>query len=515
MPEGVGSGDAFFDGRGRMYWGKDGKIQVAHVPVLPPRSSTEVDYDTITEDVDEGPATNVTFSGTAAGFGARLTVVGGSGGATSPVRPSTFSGSIEDQVGTTPFLASGDRGFHLGKLTTLDLRGSGAQASAQAVAPDDVTGNDDRTVRGLDLHREAVRDARFLSEQASQDPDTTEGHLEPLEGLPDGARQPLAGTSWPWAPTFCIDGGGQPQRDAQEAGSSAARVSCDLDALQADASSSSAAVASGGVSIGEASITSSARRVPGQVVLESHASSRDIAIVAEGAGSLRIGEVALDVVTIAGGRPGTARVEYTRTIGAVEIRDAQGKLVYGCGTTCDVHVVAARVNETLGGDVKMQVPEPEVIRTERGAFAGFHKAFDRYISDLVMNNDTSQAMPAIQLELFHDFADKSRTYVQLAAIDSASLYGITSGADSPGPVPAPGPPLERIDPVVDTTPVVDLEPAPLPAGPPAQGFLPAIVRQAMFLVRSPGEALSMFLILSLIAGFAALSMRRRALGGVL
>jgi hypothetical protein len=517
LPEGIEVSDAVFDGQGRMYWSTDGEIVVARIPALPPRFSSEIDYDSITQDIDEGPGTVVTFSGTSAGFGARVSIVGGSGGASSPVRPSTFSSSIEDQVGTTPFLGSGDRGFHLGRLSTMDLRESGAQASAQALAPDDITANDDRTVRGLDLHREATRDARFVAEQLDQDPDAAASQMQPIEGLPDGVRAPLATTSWPWAPTFCIDGSGEPDQGSAAAGSSSAAVSCNLDAGQADASSRATAVKAEGVSIGEAAITSSARRVPGQVAIESHAWSRNIDIAVGGAGSLRIGEVSLDVVTIAGGRPGTARVEFTRTIEGVEIRDAQGAPVYACATTCDATVVAAHVNETLGGDMKMQVPGPDIVRTDGGAYAGFHKAFDRYISDLVMNNDTSQAMPAIQIEVFHDFADKSRTYIQLAAIDSSSLYGITSGGVAQGPAPGPvtGPPDGPVvDPPFEFPPTGDIEPAPAPAAP-NPGIIPRIVQQAMFLTRSPGEAASMLLVLGLIAGFVALSARRRALGGVL
>lgn len=517
IPDGVWPTDAHFDAFGRMYWaGALGKIMVAKVPSLPRRFSTVTDYDSITHDIDEGPTTSVTFAGSSTGFGARVTMVGGSGGATAPVRPATFSRGIENRVGTTPGLASGDRGFSLGHLSRLDLRDTGAEAGAQAVALDDVTSNDDRTVRGLDLQQEAARNARFVAEAMDQDPDGGSGVLEAVDAVPEQGRRPLAATSWPWAPAFCIQGVGEPtpDPDAQRTGSSSTIVRCDLGAGQAEASSGAAAVAADGVTIGEGAITSISRRLPGRISVESHASASGIEVAINGVGSLRIGKVALDVLTTAGGRPGTARVWESRRIEGVEVRDPQGQVMYACGATCDVHVVAAMINENLGGDMRMIVPEPEIITTPRGAYAGFRESYDRYISDLVMNNDASQAMPALQLEIYHDFSDKSRTIVQFAAVDSSSLYGISANpavARDPKLLPKDPPP----DPGIGGGPEPQGNPGSSFAQDPSDGLVTTLVRQALFLVRSPGQAVSMFLTLSLLVGFVVLSSRRRALGAIL
>lgn len=522
LPAVASAGDAFFDGHGRMFWNDGGGHVVwGRVPPLPPRFSSEVDYDSITQDVDEGPDTQVTFAGSSAGFGARMSIVGGSTGLTAPFRPSTFSRGIENKVGTTPFLSGGDRGFELGQVSSLDVRETGAQAAAQAVTLDDNSSNDERTIRGLDLHAEAARDARFAAGVLNRDPEEASRATEPLAEVPDAIRKPLGETSWPWEEAFCIDGGGAPQEsqepkatDPQASGHSAAVVTCSLAGERAHAFSRASTMSSGPVSIGEALISSDASRLPGRSVVESHAVVRDVDISLDGAGSLRFARVTNDVVTVAGGRPGTAQVEETRAVQGVELRDAEGKILYECGTTCDVNVVAAMVNQNLGGDMRMTVPVPEIIETPGGAFAGFRERSDRYVNDLVMNNDASRAMPAIEIELFHEYSDKSRTVIQLAAIDSSSLYGITLNeqAVAPGPPIQPGPdpgPTKALG-----TPPGGQASVGEPVRPPV-GVVPTLVQQALFLVRSPGQALSMLLVVSLLLGFGALSRRRRALGGIL
>lgn len=531
LPDGIHTSgeNMFFDGHGRVFWHSSDRLISARVPPVPATPVEVPPGDEITADVPEGPHTYTTYAGGTSGFGARAMMIGGVSGAGSGIWPPLLTEiNIEGTVGTAPVMGPGDRGVRLGRLAA-DVRGSGVQVETQALAPDDRTADDERTARNLDLYSETARARRSLAERTDQDPETFGALLEELSTLPEQVHRPLGQTAWPWPKAFCLDAGGEPSAEDPPSPGGRASVRCDLEQGQGRARAEGPGIRLGDlVSIADAGIVSSIQRQPGRVLTTTSAWSRGVQVNLEGTGTLRIGEVSLNVMTESGGRTGTAKINWSRSVGGVEVRDQSGKLLYGCEVCVD-STVAGHVNELLGTDVRFTVGEPEVIQTPKGAYARFHEPFDQYVNDLVMNNDPSEAFPALQLEIYHDVRDKSRTLIQLAAIDASTLYGITSDESrgvAPGnesSVPCPGCAAG----VPSSMSVPSLSSFPDPVDPPAGGgggvtpmpwiaTLPVkIVEQALFLARSPAEAASMILVLSLAAGFVALSIRRRALGGVL
>jgi hypothetical protein len=449
-------------------------------------ADTSPNYDDLTADLPEGPDTISTFAGSAKGFGARAFLVGGVGGLTAPTRPGLVGDIYDSLVGDV--VAPADRGLWAGRVSSIDVRNVGATAEAQAVILDDVT-NDQR--------RSAQRDAANA-------------------GAPDAAASTL---DWPWPAAFCLDSDEQPATDSSPNPSGRAEVSCDLKA-QTVSASAAGGIQSGDVSVGAAAFTgSSARRVGDGVEVDSVATAHGIEIKAPGTGTLRIGDVRQHVRTRAAGRPGTASVRWEPSIEGVQVMDASGETVFACREDCDPHEVAAQVNEVFSHVMRMRIPDSERIATPRGAFAAFREKMPEYVNDLVMNDDASRAVPAVHLEIYNDWDTKSRLVLQLAAVESSAIYGISATASASGPDEAPGP----IDPSLPVPPgigaveppsfpgvQVPAVPAPVVAIPPAS-IIQRVLRTALFAARSPRDALSIGLILSLFGAAVALGARRGSL----
>lgn len=455
-------------------------------PLTPP--DTSPDYDALTSDVPEGTDTMSTFAGAAKGFGARAFLVGGTGGLTSPARSADLTASTYARV-IGDAIAPADRGLWAARVSSIDLRNVGGTADAQAVVLDDVT-NDQR--------RSAQRDGANA-------------------GVPDTAVSKL---DWPWPAAFCLDSGEQPATESPPSPSGQARVACDLKGQTVSASVQAGAVHSGGISIGAAGFTgSSVRRAGAGVEVDSVATAHGIEIEVPGTGTLRIGDVRQRVNTQAGGRPGTARVRWEPSIEGVHVLDASGRTVFACAENCDPREVASHVNEVFSLVMRMRIPDSERIATPRGAFAAFRETTPNYVNDLVMNNDASRAVPAVQLEIYNDWADKSRLVLQLAAVESSAIYGISSTMAAAGTGEAPGPigqpPVALPQPGVVEPPSypgsqIPAFPASSVAVPPSS-VVQRVLRTALFAVRSPRDALSMALILMLFGGALALGARRGSL----
>jgi hypothetical protein len=373
-------------------------------------------------------------------------------------------------------------------MSSMDLRNVGASASAQAIVSDDGT-NDQR---GAGQH-----DAKGA-------------------GVPDAAVSAL---DWPWPPAYCLDSGDAPGTDTAAGPGTSARVECDLEREQASADARAGAFSGQDLSIAGARFGATSKRKESiGVQTESVASAHGFEVSVPGAGTLRIADVRRQVLTHAGGREKTAAVEDGSSIEGVEVIDASGHR-YACGKNCDLRTVAGRVNDMLGPVMRMRVPEPEVIATDGGAFATFRERTPEFINDLVMNNDPSRAVPAVHLEIYNDWGEKSRLVIQLAAVESSAIYGITSAGviDDPlPPPPAPQPPLtpptigvSLPPPSYPALPVPALPVASIPV-PPAS-IIQRVVRTALFVARSPKDAISIGLILSLFGAAAALGARRGSL----
>ena len=375
-------------------------------PLRPPN------YDALTSDIDETDETVTNFSGGANGYGARAVLVGGYRGALN------FLG---DAAAVTN-LRNGDRGITAARVPSLDLRPIGASATAQAVIEDS----------------------------------STEADLE------DGA-----GVEWPWTPASCLDGSGEAIDASGEGPSGEASVHCDLAKSSVTARSVSDGISGEGFRIGRSTFEAEARRdAKLGVVTTTTATAAGIELAPPGAGSVTIGEVTATAVTSAHGRPKTAKAQWERTLSAVVVRDADGKVtqrVAECTTTSGEDQCAslqARINDTLGTRMRVDLFEPDVVRTPKGAFAGVQQTDSQFFNARTVygqgtsftSEGGSRAAPALQLTVFNDSVERSRLLVQLAAIQTNSIYTIAPAAtyDSTPPVP-----VER-----------DPAPQPLPAGDP-------------------------------------------------
>lgn len=382
-------------------------------PLRPP------DYDALTSDVEETGETVTNFSGGANGFGLRAVLVGGYRGALN------YAG----QYVTLSQLRSGDRGLTGARVPSIDLRPIGASATAQALVPDS----------------------------------STEAELK--EG---------AGVEWPWTPASCLDGSGQVVESTGEGNGGEARVRCDLAESTVAARAGFDAVSGAAFRIGRSTFEAEAHRdTKLGVVTTAVATVHGIDLAPANAGSVSIAEVAATATTSAHGRPGTAKAKWERTLSGVVVRDAEGvvtRRVGECTTTAADDQCASlqeQINDALGTRMRVDLFRPDVVRTPKGAFAGVQQSDGQFYNGRTVygqgtsftGEGGSRATPALQLTVFNDSVERSRLVVQLAAMQTNSIYTIAPKAEydstPPAPVvedPAPEPPAPPADPVTTTGP---------------------------------------------------------------
>ena len=454
-----------------------------------PEVPEPVDYDDLTSNIAEGASTVTAYSATSGGFGARALLAGGVGGARSVANTDEYAGPITQELinvyigivnAPIPAISPGDRGVYLGRVAGVDLRNSGAAASAQAVAPDSLTAGD----------------------------------IENLHNFVGGTPASPASEAvvWPWTASTCLDGAGERQeKDSPEPGGGTT-IECDLAKNVGSATASVTAVSVGPLRIGSSSFSANATRDPVRgSITTSTAIAKHVELSLPGVGTLSIGRIVAIAKTFAHGRPGTAKVEYSRTISDVTLTDANGEETFSCAASCNPEEVADAVNGSLGAKVRMEVPQASTVATPRGAFAGVERSYRDFIAGQAQNNDSSQTVPALQLTFNNDAAGKSRVVVQFAGIQANSIYGISllsdvSGGDGILPPPWPdGPPLI---------------PGPLAPPPPDLGggnggsgrpSSSAGFRGALLLARTPKEIAVVMLIFCLMAGVVVSAYRRQML----
>jgi hypothetical protein len=445
-------------------------------------------YDALTSNVSESARTLSTYSGTTAGYGANVVLVGGTGGAIAPVYQGLFS-SDQFFVPRNSIVSPGDRGATLASVPFLDLRNVGASATAQQIAPDTSTDNDRRTYQNQ-----------------------VAGIGDPV-GQGDATAQAAALLDWRWPSATCLDPGGDPTEPSRTDPGGEASSHCDLDKLQARASANEGAVQTDGLTIAGSSVTSSAAKDATGLVTTTIARVRGLHLEVPDQGALRIGDVRLEVRTLAHGHAGTARVSWSREIKDAVIADGQGNVLFACAV-CDPDALARQVNDLFDLKLRMHVPTPEITQTPRGAFAGFAEDEADHVNNVVALNESnsSRIMPALQLEFYNDFQDRSRILLQLAGIQANSIYGIT---------PLPAEPPVNVIPVLPTIaplPQQSLLPAaPPPVEPPgggSGGIFKRLITTARFLVRSPKDALLVGLTGVLLVTTAAIAFRRRQLNAL-
>lgn len=356
-----------------------------------------LDYDALTSDIEETDKTVTNFSGGSNGYAARAVVVGGYRGALN------FLG----EAGSAANLRGGDRGFTAARVPSLDLRPIGASATAQALLEDS----------------------------------STEADLE------EGAE-----VQWPWTPASCLDGSGEAIEGAGEGPSGEAMVLCDLAKSTVTASAAYDGVAGDGFRVGRSTFHAEAHRDPKLgVVTKTVATATGIELAPPGAGSVTIAEVTATATTSARGRPGTAKAKWERTLTGVTVRDAEGGVtqrIGECTTTAQedqCESLQAQINEALGSRMRVDLFEPDVVRTPKGAFAGVQQSDGQFFNARTVNGQGasftseggSRAAPAFQLTVFNDSVERSRLLLQLAAVQTNSIYTIAPEAtyDSSPPIP--------------------------------------------------------------------------------
>ncbi|HEX2196831.1 MAG TPA: hypothetical protein VHJ76_07885 [Actinomycetota bacterium] len=373
-------------------------------PLRPPN------YDALTSDIEETDETVTNFSGGANGFGSRAVLVGGYSGALN------FAG----QYVSTSDLRSGDRGLTGARVPSIDLRPIGASATAQALLPDS----------------------------------STEAELD------DRDRE------WPWTPASCLDGTGEPVEAAGEGSGGEAVVRCDLAKETVQARAAFDAVFGTGFRIGRSTFEAESHRDDELgVVTKATTTVGGVELAPPGAGSVTIGSVEATATTSAHGRPGTAKAKWERTLSGVVVRDAEGAVtqrIGECTTTAEDDQCASlqkQINDALGTRMRVDLFEPDVVRTPKGAFAGVQQTDGQFFHARTVygqgtsftSESGSRATPALQLTVFNDSVERSRLILQLAAIQTNSIYTIAPKAE------------------YDSTPPVEVrdDPAPQPPDPPA------------------------------------------------
>ncbi len=447
------------------------------------------DYDAGTDDIPESADTYVSYDASSAGFGAAAINVGGTRGVLSPL------GNNAPKLPAAP----STRGLVAARVPTVGMRTAGASAAAMEAAVDTSTGAE-------------------------------------LSGN---------GHPWPYEAKSCLDGGGEkvpPQHQEDDYGF--ATATCDF-ARQHATGEAEMGLHAGPLTVGYNTVKADTFRTDERgTVTQTVAVSRGIRLNTP-AGSLTIGEVTASVETAAHGQTGTSVASWKRTVRNLAITDTSGKPVYeapGCTTTL-VRKGGGKLARTDEGDctkledtvrrllqirVELKFPEPELVATPKGAFATVRQTkadyyIDRTGNDLGVVFDLDSVarrlVPAVQFELYNDSTERSRIFVQLAAIESSSIYQISKGGDlfpdepiDSGPGPQSGnvaPPAlstggsgETVTPGTPGTPPYTVAGRPRAASP-VVGLV--VVRRAMT------QALVMGTVLLLFAGAVSSVLRRRRL----
>ncbi|MHB8511870.1 MAG: hypothetical protein ACYDCC_06770 [Actinomycetota bacterium] len=328
-----------------------------------------IDYSAIDRSKTDQPQ----FSGDAQAFGIRIHEMGGVNG----VGQNIIAQQGVDywsQTGGQTGLRDGDRDVTFAPTITAHLSQNDASATASELRADDNTDHDYNQLRNQDLS-------------------APEAH--------------------------CDDFGGSPTSSS----STTATTSCSQSLGDVQTSSSSARVSESIVTVGASSSSSHLTRVGNGVSITSHAEARSIEI----GGVVHIGYASSDATASASGSPGGANATYVRTFRNVS---APG---FSCAASCDVSAVLKMISDTLGSQVRVEMPDPEVLKTPGGAHAHAMRDPWQHEQDVVINNQqtTETQVPALRIIYVADNATASRIMIELAGADAnatARPIGSTSQA---------------------------------------------------------------------------------------
>jgi hypothetical protein len=494
----------YVDGRTSRVFVQLGKDVVAGLRWMVYRDITQaaprteqVDFDSLTSDLPEGPETISTFAGSVNGFGSRVSLVGGTGGLVSTELCDNFSGvsggnacdearaALKTAFNLSP--SSGARSLSAAWVPSVDVRNVVASSLAQALALDHVSDGEYETV------------VKSIGDRA---------RAQGQDELAENIERSLV---WPYAQVACLDSG-QEQKPSNATGQGGASAAdCSYSKQRATASATFGAIALEGVSVAHSSFSSESLRDPKLgIVTKTKAEAKGVELSGP-AGSVSIDRIVATAETQAFGRPKTTDAGWERIFEGVSVKDASGKVIFECAARkeCDQTALIAPMNDVLKGRMQIELPQPELRKTPGGALASVQENEADFVNGLVINDDENRAVPALQVTVFNDTSEKSRIIVQLAAIQASSIYGISPLSSEeglpPGGEPFAPPPLLG----VPLPPQVLGEPPMLPpAGPGSVGYF---ARKGVFLIRSPKDALLVGLTLLLLVGAVVSAWRRRIL----
>jgi len=319
------------------------------------------------------------------------------------------------------------------------------------------------------------------------------------------------GLAWPHLGTFCLDAGDEPDDDEANAQGGEAKVDCDLGKEKASASTSHKAITVEGLSVVSSSFEAESHRDPKLgIVTNSTAIAQGVKLDVPGAAVVDIQRVTTKATTKAHGADGSASATWERIFEGVVVRNGAGDVVFECSTgkDCDPVAAVAAINEVLKSRIQVKLPKAELVKSPGGAFAAVQESEGDFYNGLVANDEGSRAVPGMEIVFYNDTQLKSRMVVQLAAIQSSSIYGVTPLSEA-GPDDFFGPP-PILPPIGPIQPPFDIV-GPGYTPPSSAGPVVSLVNRAVFSIRSPKDALLFGLMLLLFGGALAAGWRRRVL----
>jgi hypothetical protein len=443
-----------------------------------------------------GRRTTTTFNGDAAGYGMHLDWVGSANAALGNL---TANQSTIEELGL-PF-TSGSRDLLFGYAKEVSLSDNNAAGGATAVG---------------DGQDSTVQDFEASTEKAWPYPTASCGYPgighDQVSGYRNGDQQGVGSTDQLATATAEVTCDGMsPRRASGKAFHGGSTVSSPLAGIEVAATETTAEVF--------------APRGGQGVVSTATASVRGLRIDLGTVGSVTIGELSHSATATATGRPGGAHTVRLRPVlhdVAVVVNNQRTAL---CGDDCGTYqAVIDAINATFPAYIKIFAPQPDpiLLKGSQGGYTSGVQAqpANRYgdIQFNQMNTEEASFVPALRAVIYNDGDASSRIVVDLAGIKIDAQQGVQVAAefDPYGP-PTPVDVAKARDfaappPNAGFKPGTEVRGDPTPYALPDEGSVGAIVRAFRgfaFLLRKPGELLSMLALLGLLLVPLLLMARRR------
>lgn len=391
---------------------------VQDAPPLPEPEDPDPDASTTDVQEEEG-VTGRLYSGEASGYGARQLYVGGLGSLSPLAGEGTDSNAL--LVWEDPHCARRDREFVMARVEGVQLSPSLQGAEASPATADS----------GTKLDRQ----------QPSRCSDDVGGPLEfgqfwqqVLDALPpwlvEETQQQMdshAGEEWEFGWASCAPGRpeDETQPDDPHLAGFEAEVSCSPDRVEGSAHAHPSDPGSGEagdlpvVRVGSAWSRTSSYLDPDRGLVSV---SESVAEGIEIGGVIHIAGVYAKAETWSKGRPGTNETSFERKIWGVATPD------FSCDLCTDGEDLADGLSRALGdrGEVRVPDPDPTLAEGTPGGYqAAVQREFFESLTMRLMNGDTFQEVPGLEVVFYHDHPEGPRRPIyQFAGVLANSQYGI-------------------------------------------------------------------------------------------